>query len=141
MALWRRLRSRQLGGAKFRRQYVMGPYVADMVCIDSSLVVECDGGQHAESARDTVRDAWMRGQGWQVLRFWNHEVLQNMEGVLMVIAEALISRRDGHQPSPQPSPLKGEGAKRGIAPSPFKGEGWGEAECQPSPPQSSNSRS
>ncbi len=128
-ALWRRLRSRQLGGAKFRRQVVLGPYFADLVCVEARLVVECDGGQHAESTHDAVRDAWMCGQGWRVLRFWNHEVLQNTEGVLVVIAEALDSQRGGHSPSPQPSPCKGEGATpkaptgQGNFPSPSQGEG------------------
>ena len=152
-ALWGRLRSRQLEDAKFRRQVALGPYVADLVCIESRLVVECDGGQHADSACDAVRDAWMRGQGWKVLRFWNHEVLQNMEGVLLVIAEALKMRQRRHSPSPQPSPLKGEGAaplvataggitpppfqgEGGVAPSPSQGEGWGEGEMLAPPPDS-----
>ena len=125
-ALWQRLRSRQLNGAKFRRQVALGPYVADLVCVEARLIVECDGGQHNGSAHDGERDAWLKAQGWRVLRFWNHEVLQNIEGVLVVIAQALEEAAAGrHSPSPQPSPCQGEGANA-IPPSPSQGEGWGE---------------
>jgi very-short-patch-repair endonuclease len=138
-ALWQRLRSRQLQGAKFRRQLALGPYVADLACVEARLIVECDGGQHNESARDARRDAWLTAQGWRVLRFWNTEVLQNIDGVLMMIAQALDDGAAGRQsPSPQPSPCKGEGANAGppspsqgegvkaILPSPSQGEGQGE---------------
>lgn len=87
--LWRGLRAGQIGGAKFRRQVPMGPYVADFLCYDARVLVEVDGGQHAASARDAVRDRWFAQQGFRVLRFWNNEVLQNLDGVLTVVADAV----------------------------------------------------
>jgi very-short-patch-repair endonuclease len=102
--LWRALRSEQLS-ARFRRQHSFGPYVLDFVCVAQRLVVEVDGGQHNGSAHDAARDAWLTSNGWRVLRFWNNDVMNNMDGVLMVICEALAL------PPPQPSPLQGEGAR------------------------------
>jgi len=88
--LWMRLRTRQGVGVKFRRQYAIGPYVVDLCCLERSLVVEVDGGQHIEQARrDARRDAWLKQQGFRVLRFWDNDVLKNMEGVLESIAEQL----------------------------------------------------
>ncbi len=84
--LWRHLRRRQLAGHKFRRQCPIGCYIVDFVCFEQMLVVELDGGQHAErGARDAQRDAWLQAQGYQVLRFWNNDVLQETESVLEVI--------------------------------------------------------
>ena len=81
--LWRRLRRRQLGGAKFRRQHPIGPYVVDFFCSEQGLVVELDGGQHAiQAERDGRRDRWMESRGYRVLRFWNHELMANIDGVL-----------------------------------------------------------
>ncbi len=113
-ALWPRLRVHALAGLKFRRQHPIGSYVADFACISQRLVIELDGGQHADSAHDAVRDAWLLAQGWRVLRFWNNEEMGNVEGVLMVILGALqpataVSATRGLEPPPQPSPLKGEG--------------------------------
>jgi len=79
--LWRYLRSRSLGGFKFVRQEPIGQYVVDFVCREQRLVIEVDGGQHAESKRDAVRDQWLVEQGYRVLRFWNNDVLGNIEGV------------------------------------------------------------
>ncbi len=74
--LWRHLRLRQLGGYKFRRQQPLGPYIVDFVCLAKRLIVEVDGGQHAEQAEeDAQRTAWLEAQGFRVLRFWNTEVL------------------------------------------------------------------
>jgi adenine-specific DNA-methyltransferase len=88
--LWRRLRDRQLGSAKFRRQVPIGPYIADFACYAARLVVELDGGQHADTAAaDATRTAWLEQRGFRVLRFWNHDVLANPEGVLERISEAL----------------------------------------------------
>ena len=88
--LWARLRDRQLCGAKFRRQHPVGPFVADFCCPQRKLVVELDGGQHAEEvAADHKRSRFLEEQGYRVLRFWNHDVLQNTEAVLERIAEAL----------------------------------------------------
>jgi very-short-patch-repair endonuclease len=83
----------------------LGRYVADFVCMERRLVVELDGGQHNGSPHDAVRDDWLRSQGFNVLRFWNNEVMSNRQGVLEAIAQAVAS------PPPQPSPVKGEGAK------------------------------
>ena len=130
-ALWQRLRGRQLMNAKFRRQLTLGPYVADLACIEARLIVECDGGQHNGSARDAERDGWLKAQGWRVLRFWNNEVLHNIEGVLVLIAQALEEAAAGqHSPSPQPSPCQGEGV-HAFAPSPCQGEGRGEGRASP----------
>ena len=88
--LWARLRNRQLGGWKFRRQVPLGKFVVDFACYDEKLVVELDGGQHGENPDDdAARTAWLEARGFRVLRFWNHEVLENLEGVLTTIAEVL----------------------------------------------------
>ena len=83
--LWRPLRDRRLSGLKFRRQVPIGPYVVDFLCVGARLIVEADGSQHAENRRDAARDAYLANEGWTVLRFWNHEVLQNRNGVLDTI--------------------------------------------------------
>ncbi|TWG93255.1 very-short-patch-repair endonuclease [Luteimonas sp. J16] len=88
-ALWRCLRLRQLAGHRFRRQVPIGPFVADFACLQAGLVVEVDGGQHAGARGDRARDAFFRAQGFRVLRFWNHDVPGNAEGVCEVILEAL----------------------------------------------------
>jgi very-short-patch-repair endonuclease len=87
--LWRRLRARQIGNAKFVRQEPVGPYVVDLVCREHRLIIEVDGGQHATDPRDAVREDWLRERGYRVLRFWNNDVLTNTEGVLESIAQAL----------------------------------------------------
>jgi very-short-patch-repair endonuclease len=87
--LWQILRGRRLSGFKFRRQMPLGPYIVDFVCLAQKLVIEVDGGQHADDARDMIRDAWFRSRGFRVLRFWNAEVMGNSDGVLHAIAEAL----------------------------------------------------
>jgi very-short-patch-repair endonuclease len=74
-ALWRLLRGRRFSGYKFRRQTPLGPFIADFVCFEVRLIVEADGSQHAESARDDRRDAWLRAQGFRIRRFWNVEIL------------------------------------------------------------------
>jgi len=81
-ALWRRLRDRRFQGFKFRRQVALGPYVADFVCFEAKLIVEADGGQHAESRRDAQRDRYFLQQGYRTLRFWNIDILTNIDGVL-----------------------------------------------------------
>ncbi len=91
--LWRRLRDRQLAGAKFRRQAPIGPYIADFASYAAKLVVELDGGQHADNAAaDAARTASLEGRGFHVLRFWNHDVLANPDGVLETIQEALCGK-------------------------------------------------
>ncbi len=104
--LWRRLRNRQLEGRKFRRQQVVGGYIADFLCLDPMLVIELDGGQHAEQQdRDEKRSRFLGGLGYRVMRFWNSDVLANTDGVLESIRMALNERR----PHPGPLPQAGEG--------------------------------
>ncbi len=85
MKLWFAVRDRRLAGHKFVRQESIGPYIADLVCRDCKLAIEIDGGQHAENPRDQVRDAYLVSEGYRVLRFWNSDVLTNMNGVLETI--------------------------------------------------------
>lgn len=90
--LWRHLRVRQIEGYKFRRQQLIGPYIVDFVCFEDGLVLELDGGQHGDQvAYDAERSVWLRTQGFRVLRFWNHEILQDVEAVTRVIREAVTS--------------------------------------------------
>ena len=87
--LWKHLRSRQLLGLKFRRQHPIGPCFADFACIEIGLVIELDGGQHADegaAAQDTARALCMAAAGFTTRRFWNHEVLQQTAAVLETIA-------------------------------------------------------
>ncbi|WP_404600978.1 endonuclease domain-containing protein [Dyella lipolytica] len=102
--LWRYLRNRQLLGWKFRRQHEIDRYIIDFVCTEAGLIVELDGGQHAERmASDADRTRRLEAMGYRVLRFWNNDVLTNSEAVLEVILEAVASA------APHPSPLpKGE---------------------------------
>ena len=87
LMLWKYLRAKRLGGFKFRRQQGIGKYIVDFVCYERRVVIECDGGQHLESERDRSRDKWLNGQGYTVLRFWNDEVLRNLDTVLSVILD------------------------------------------------------
>jgi very-short-patch-repair endonuclease len=89
MRLWSRLRGKQLEGFRFRRQHPMGRYIVDFFCPEAKLVVEADGGQHADNEADSIRADWLLAQGYRVLRFWNNDVLANTEGVLLTILEAL----------------------------------------------------
>lgn len=87
--LWRHLRAHRLNGHKFRRQQPIGPYIADFVHFGARLIIECDGGQHNQSAADQRRDTWLRAQGFRVLRYWNHEILNETDNVLSDIHNAL----------------------------------------------------
>jgi very-short-patch-repair endonuclease len=87
--LWFALRDRRFAGFKFRRQVPIGRFIPDFVCFEARLVIEIDGGQHADSVRDQLRDRWFAANRFRVLRFWNNEVLKNLEGVMTVLAEAL----------------------------------------------------
>lgn len=97
--LWYRLRAHRFHGLKFKRQAPIGPYVVDFVCFEHRLVIELDGGQHADNAADGRRDDWLRGEGYCVLRFWNHDVLRGTDSVLSEISDALI-HSDGLTPLP-----------------------------------------
>ena len=106
--LWSRLRDRQLCGAKFRRQHAIGPFVGDFCCIENKLIIELDGGQHAENANaDEERTSYLRQHGFRVLRFWNDAVLQDIDAVMVAIIGALES------PLPNPLP-EGEGMKKAL---------------------------
>src|SRR5713226_8943015 len=87
--LWFALRDRRLGGFKVVRQEAIGSYIVDFVCREKRLIVEADGGQHAENRRDRVRDAALAADGYHVLRFWSSDVLRNRDGVLSVILREL----------------------------------------------------
>ena len=89
--LWQILRAKRLAGFKFKRQLVIDHYVADFVCIQRRVIVEADGGQHSESAHDAKRDAYLRAQGFRILRFWNSDIFDNEEGVLTSILDALTA--------------------------------------------------
>jgi very-short-patch-repair endonuclease len=98
-AIWYRLRNRALGGHRFRRQHDIGPYIADFVCKEAMLVLEIDGGQHGDQLHyDMHRTAYLQSQGYRVLRFWDNDVLKDIESVLEVVWEALASA------APHPNP-------------------------------------
>ncbi len=123
--LWLRLRDRRLEGYKFRRQAPIGPYVADFMCQSSCLIVEVDGGQHAGNREyDQYRTDFLRARGYKVIRFWNNEVTNNLDGVLRTIAIALsenIPRTRDHERRANPDPLP-QGGRPHPTPLP-KGEG------------------
>lgn len=109
-ALWQRLRNRGLQDLKFRRQVPVGPYVADFLCESARLIIEVDGGQHAENKEyDQYRDDFLRANGYEVIRFWNNEVLGNLDGVLEAIT---VKLSQGQKITPHPNPLpRGEGTR------------------------------
>jgi very-short-patch-repair endonuclease len=92
--IWEKIRNSHLG-MKFRRQAPVGPYVADFLCNDLKLVVEIDGGQHAESKKDEIRTKYLQGLGYHVVRFWNDEVMDNIEGVVDTLASVIEDRKAG----------------------------------------------
>jgi very-short-patch-repair endonuclease len=101
--LWSKLRMRQLDGHKFRRQAPFERYILDFVCLEKRIVVEVDGGQHADSASDSVRTAFLATRGFRVIRFWNAEVLRDLDSVLNRILTALESPPPAASPRPPPS--------------------------------------
>jgi len=106
--LWYHLRSHRFADLKFKRQKPIGTYIADFVCMQQRLIIEVDGGQHLESDSDRQRDAWFAEQGFRVLRFWNNDVLLNIDAVLEAIYQAVL-------PSPPaPLPHAGEGSSRAF---------------------------
>jgi very-short-patch-repair endonuclease len=111
LLLWNRLRSRAINGRKFVRQEPIGPYIVDFICRERRLVVEVDGGQHG-TEKDHMRDEWLRSRGYRVLRFWNNDVLTNIEGVLETMAAALAKEAPPHPVSAcggnRPLPASGE---------------------------------
>jgi very-short-patch-repair endonuclease len=106
--LWRYLRSRSLGGFKFVRQKAIGPYVVDFICREKRLVIEVDGSQHAENDGDAMRDRWLAERRYRVLRFWNNEVMENIEGVW---AQSSPQRLRQRPLTPTLSPHAGRGRR------------------------------
>ena len=97
--LWRHLKAKQLNDLKFRRQEQIGSFIVDFVCYEKGIIIEADGGQHAlEKAKDDARTEWLNAQGFIVLRFWNNEILTNIDGVMETI------RRHCAPPLPNPLP-------------------------------------
>ena len=97
--LWQRLRNRQIDGFKFRRQEILGRYIVDFLCAECRLIIEADGGQHmTNEAYDAQRTRYLELSGYRVLRFWNHDILNETDAVLEQIYMHL------KQPSPRPSP-------------------------------------
>jgi adenine-specific DNA-methyltransferase len=87
--LWSRLRNRKLGGWKWKRQVPRGGYIVDFLCSEAGLVIEIDGGGHSEQvAYDERRTEWLQTQGLRVVRFWNHQVIENLTGVCDSILHA-----------------------------------------------------
>ncbi|MDO9468725.1 MAG: endonuclease domain-containing protein [Thiobacillus sp.] len=129
--LWSRLRAHRLFGLKFRRQQPIGVYIVDFLCPEKKLIVELDGGQHQERADyDSNRDAWLESEGYVVLRYWNNEVMENLEGVLEDIGRVagVFAEASPSPPAPLPSRERGEGISEHVAPPPRGGRGWGEGE-------------
>ena len=114
--IWSELRGRRFSNFKFRRQVPLGNYIVDFVCLDRQVVVELDGGQHNEATHrtyDARRDAWLRSQGFEVLRFWNSDVFEEWEGLAERLWHTLrnrpsrrnsLSTSNADAPSP-PTPL------------------------------------
>src|SRR5437667_12872535 len=87
--MWSALRNRRLSRYKFRRQHPIGDFIVDFACAEHCLIIEVDGGHHADSPTDMRRAAWLEGQGWTVIRFWNNEVLANISGVIDTVLRIL----------------------------------------------------
>ena len=130
--LWQYLRGRQIEGCKFRRQHPFGDYILDFACLDKKLAIELDGSQHADRAEyDAERTKYVEKAGFGVLRFWNNEVFENIEGVVEVIIAAL-NKQEATPSPPNPSGpaqragrsvgLRGSAAQAGR-PHPLEGEG------------------
>jgi len=119
--IWSRLRAHRFANASFRRQAVLGPYVVDFLCPTAKLVVEIDGNQHAGSITDATRDAYLAAHGYRVLRYWNNDVLGNLDAVLEDLHRHLSEHASA--PSPNPSPQRGEGSEIGEgSPQPLRYE-------------------
>jgi very-short-patch-repair endonuclease len=120
---------KQMEGLKFRRQQPIDNYIVDFVCFENRIIIEVDGGQHAaENNKDRERDTYLQRYGFKILRFWNNEVLQNINGVLAVIRETCLSHPPLNPlPSREGKVVGGTPIKGGVAikvPSPLVGESW-----------------
>lgn len=89
--LWTALRAKRFAATKFTRQVVIGPYIADFVCRSHKLIIELDGATHSDPSRDDYRTTYLASKGYRVIRFWNNDVMTNLEGVLAALGEALAS--------------------------------------------------
>jgi len=107
LRLWSRIRKKQLGGFRLRRQHPIGRYIVDFFCAEAKLIVEVDAGQHADESDE--RATWLESKGYRLVRFWNNEMLANTEGVLTVILDML------HHPPPP-------GNAEALPTSPSRGE-------------------
>jgi len=94
-AFWYKVRDNRLNGYKFRRQMPVGKYIADFSCLECKAIVEIDGGQHNDNGDDVIRDRFLNDLGFQVVRFWNNDVLSNIEGVLSTLTLTLSQRERG----------------------------------------------
>ncbi|TAL30590.1 MAG: endonuclease domain-containing protein [Alphaproteobacteria bacterium] len=103
--LWNCLRNDHLKYI-FRRQLPIGPYIADFVCLELKLIVEVDGGQHCESKKDAARTKYLNKLGYEVIRFWNNEVEDNLEGVVSTLTLALSQRERGLTTLPSAKEIK-----------------------------------
>jgi very-short-patch-repair endonuclease len=106
MTLWRELRKFETRGTHFRRQVPIGPYAADFACLASRLIIEIDGSRHGDEpgkARDEIRTRWLEAEGYRVLRFWNNDLSENLDGLLETVYATLYGSRDA-----APMPLKYE---------------------------------
>ena len=102
--LWSRLRRRQVHGLHFRRQHPLGPFIADFACTQAGLVIELDGGQHVQARdKDAARTRWLVQSGYRVLRFWNNDVLTQIDAVLQVIATMTQAPPTHPPPAPRTS--------------------------------------
>jgi len=110
--LWYYLRAQRFGGHEFKRQVPIGAYVVDFACLNRKLIDGIDGGQHAGNAGDKQRHAWLKTRGFEVMRFWNNEVLKNTNGILELIVKALDGRPSPGALRAPPSPQGGEGNSR-----------------------------
>jgi very-short-patch-repair endonuclease len=105
--LWWHLRHLPVARTHFRRQATIGPYFADFACHEKRLVIEVDGGGHAraeQSAADAARTVYLEAKGYRVLRFWNHDVLKEIDAVMLAILSAIESTAQASPPTPDPSP-------------------------------------
>lgn len=132
-ALWRLLRDRRLEHYIFRRQVRIDPYIVDFACLERRLIIEADGGQHAESDHDARRDAFLTREGFSVLRFWNNDVLNNPVGVFDAFYAALAtphpptaSQRVQHKVKSAPHFSVHAGGMNDLMLSPARGEGLGD---------------
>ena len=112
-SLWRELRGLALQGTHFRRQMAIGPYIVDFACMPAKLVIEVDGSQHGfkkNMKSDEARTRWLEGEGFRVLRFWNNDVLRNIEGVMQAIYVELYGGM-----AAEPKPFKHKRFQRNVA--------------------------